>query len=177
MTSLLLQILAAIAVISSTSAFTMSPNMLARSGKLVAPRATNSRLMMVSTPHGGKLINTMVTDSSKKNEIMAACDFEMELDERQLCDVELLMQGGFSPLSGFMEEADYTSVVTELKITSGEIFGLPVVYDTNDARVVVGKKVLLSYKGTPIATLDVTSRYTPNKPLEAKNCYGTTSIE
>mmetsp|Transcript_19342 Transcript_19342/g.43699 ORF Transcript_19342/g.43699 Transcript_19342/m.43699 type:complete len:431 (+) Transcript_19342:87-1379(+) len=174
---LLFQILAAVAVISSTSAFTMSPNMLARSAKIVAPRATNNRLMMVSTPHGGKLINTMVTDASEKQQAIASCDFEMELDERQLCDVELLMQGGFSPLAGFMEEADYTSVVNDLQITSGEIFGLPVVYDTNDARVVVGKKVLLSYKGSHIATLDVTSRYTPNKPLEAKNCYGTTSIE
>lgn len=130
-----------------------------------------------STPHGGKLINTMLTDNVVKNAAMSACDFELELDERQLCDVELLMQGGFSPLTGYMDETEYKSVVDDLKLSSGLIFGLPVVFDTNDARVVPGAKVLLKYKHVPIATFDVSSRYVPNKALEAKKCYGTTSIE
>ena len=53
----------------------------------------------------------------------------------------------------------------------------PVVFDTDDSRVVPGAKVLLKYKRVPIAVYDVTSRYVPNKPLEAKKCYGTSSIE
>ena len=52
-------------------------------------------------PHGDVLINTMLKTDAEKNEAMSQCHFELELDERQLCDVELLMQGGFSPLSGY----------------------------------------------------------------------------
>ena len=139
----------------------------------------NNRLMMASDaiPHGGKLINTMLTNDRDKILAMTSCDFEVELDERQLCDVELLMQGGFSPLNGYMDEDNYKSVVNDLKLSNGLIFGLPVVYDTNDDRVQVGRKLLLKYNNVPIATLDITSKYTPNKALEAKKCYGTTSIE
>ena len=69
-------------------------------------------------------MNTMLTSEADKNQIISSCDFEVELDERQLCDVELLMQGGFSPLEGFMSENDYTSVVNDLKLSNGLIFGL-----------------------------------------------------
>ena len=131
---------------------------------------------MLSEPHGGILVNTMVTGADKDSAINA-CEFTVELDERQLCDVELLMQGGFSPLTGFMNEADYSGIVENMKTADGTVFGLPIVFDTDDVRVQPGKKVLLEYKGTPIATFDVDSRYTPNKPLEAKNCYGTSSLE
>jgi sulfate adenylyltransferase len=140
-------------------------------------RAPALQMASDAIPHGGKLVNTMLKDEAAKQAAIKACSFSMELDERQLCDVELLMQGGFSPLTGFMDEADYKSVVEDLKLTNGLIFGLPVVYDTNDPRVVPGTKVLLTYKGVNIATLDVTSRYVPNKPVEAKKCYGTSSIE
>ena len=128
----------------------------------------NSALQMASDaiPHGGKLINTMLKDDSAKQAAIKSCNFAVELDERQLCDVELLMQGGFSPLSGYMDEPDYKSVVETMHLTNGLIFGLPVVYDTNDERVVPGQKVLLTYKGANIATLDVTSKYIPNKPVE-----------
>lgn len=138
-----------------------------------------SQLMMASdaVPHGGKLVNTMITSDVAKSTAMAACDFELELDERQLCDVELLMQGGFSPLNGFMDENNYKSVVNDLKLSNGLIFGLPVVFDTSDERVKVGANILLKYNHVPIATFEVTSKYIPNKALEAKQCYGTTSIE
>lgn len=139
-------------------------------------RSTRSAMTMLNEPHGGTLVNTMVTGGDKDAAIKA-CEFTVELDERQLCDVELLMQGGFSPLTGFMDEADYTGVVSDMKTATGVTFGLPIVFDTNDERVQPGKKVLLEYKGTPIATFDVSSRYTPDKPLEAKNCYGTSSLE
>ena len=110
-------------------------------------------------PHGGKLVTTMLKDEAAKQAAIKSCQFKVELDERQLCDVELLMQGGFSPLDSYMDEANYKSVVNDMKLTNGLIFGLPVVFDTADPRVVPGAKVLLEYKGTPIATYDVTSRY------------------
>lgn len=141
-------------------------------------RGSSARsLQMLAEPHGGKLVNTMIHGCSKKNELISSCDFEVNLDERQVCDVEQLMQGGFSPLDGFMDEQNYHSVVNDMKLTNGLTFGLPVVFDTNDDRVVPGKRVLLKHQHIPIAVFDVASRYTPNKPMEAKKCYGTTSIE
>lgn len=132
---------------------------------------------MISQPHGGKLVNTMVHDEAQKNELVRQCDFELDLDERQLCDVELLMQGGFSPLDGYMDEANYNSVINDMKLTNGLIFSIPIVFDTDDARVKPGAKVLLKYQHVPIAVFDVSSRYLAKKQLEAKKCYGTTSIE
>ena len=54
-----------------------------------------------------------------------------------------------------MEEGDYKSVTNDLKLANGLIFGLPVVFDTDDERVVPGAKVLLQYKNVPIAVFDV----------------------
>jgi sulfate adenylyltransferase len=119
----------------------------------------------------------MAASEDAKKAAIAACDFEVELTERQLCDVELLMQGGFSPLTGFMDEDNYLSVVNDMKLSSGLLFGLPVVYDTDDARIQPGKTMLMKYKGVDIATMEVTSRFKAQKPLEAKNCYGTSSLE
>lgn len=170
-----LQLVILVSLLAAINAFTMQPAV--RNNKIHTNQRQSNKLLMINEPHGGKLINTMVHDNAKKNEIISSCDFEVDLDERQLCDVELLMQGGFSPLSGYMDESNYNSVVDDLKLTTGDIFGLPVVYDTNDPRVEVGKKILLRYNRIPIATLEVSSKYIPNKAKEAKACYGTTSIE
>ena len=78
-------------------------------------------LRMLNEPHGGVLVNTMVA-GAEKDAAIKACEFTVELNERQLCDVELLMQGGFSPLTGFMDEADYVGVVSEdMKTANGNI--------------------------------------------------------
>ena len=155
---------------------------MAPSTRLVGPQRSSlarTSLTMASTvaPHGGSLVSTMAASEDAKKAAIAACDFEVELTERQLCDVELLMQGGFSPLTGFMDEDNYLSVVNDMKLSSGLLFGLPVVYDTDDARIQPGKTMLMKYKGVDIATMEVTSRFKAQKPLEAKNCYGTSSLE
>ncbi|CAN0543906.1 unnamed protein product, partial [Ectocarpus sp. 8 AP-2014] len=62
---------------------------------------------------------------------IAACDIEIYLNPRQLCDAELICNGGFSPLTGFMTEEEYTSVVENNRLPNGLLFGLPVVYDTD----------------------------------------------
>lgn len=139
--------------------------------------ARGRAMSMVAEPHGGSLVNTMVKNCQAKKALTASCDFEVDLDDRQVCDVELLMQGGFSPLTGYMDENDYLSVVNNMRLENGLLFGLPVVFDTNDERVVPGKRILLKHQHIPIAVFDVTSKYVPNKALEAKKCYGTTSIE
>lgn len=61
-------------------------------------------------------------------------DTMIELNSRQACDTELLMCGGFSPLTGFMNPDAYNSVVDTMRLPSGELFGLPVVFDVDTAR-------------------------------------------
>lgn len=81
--------------------------------------------LFAAPPHGGKLVSTMVDNCERTNDLVSTCDMEIELDERQLCDVELLMQGGFSPLDGFMDEGNYHSVLHEMKLLSGENLDFP----------------------------------------------------
>ncbi|EOD11740.1 putative ATP-sulfurylase [Emiliania huxleyi CCMP1516] len=126
------------------------------------------------TPHGGTLVDLFSSDAAAA---AASADIKVELTDRQSCDVELLCNGGFSPLTGFMNEAEYNSVVEDMKLPSGLIFGLPVVMDTGDANVKVGSKLLLTYQGTDMAVMTVESLFTPDKPKECLNCYGTASIE
>merc|ERR1719399_1906739 len=76
-----------------------------------------------------------------------------------------------------MNEDEYTSVVETMRMPSGLLFGLPVVMDTTDASLAPGMRVLLTYKGQDLAVMEVESAYKPNKPLEAKQCYGTSSLE
>ena len=57
------------------------------------------------------------------------------------------------------------------------LFGLPVVLDTDSEDIALGDRLLLTYEGQQLAVFTVESKWAPNKPLEAKHCYGTTSIE
>merc|ERR1719440_1248723 len=128
-------------------------------------------------PHGGSLVSTFVTPESERSKLIAECTESLELSERQACDVALLVTGGFSPLDGFMRQADYDGVVENMRTKeNGMLFGLPVVLDVHDPSI-QGKKVLLTYKGTEMAVLEAEEVWKPNKVKEAKGCYGTTSVE
>lgn len=130
----------------------------------------------LQTPHGNKLIDLMLPEDKKQSAI-DSCTQTLECSDRNACDVELLIVGGFSPLEGFLNEEEYTSVVENMRMTNGLIFGLPVVFDTHSDKIKSGDKVLLTYQGQNIATLTVDSKWMPNKPVEALKCYGTSSIE
>lgn len=125
--------------------------------------------------HGGKIIESM----TGKPEDVNRCGASVELNARQLCDVELLQFGGFSPLTGFMNPDEYNSVVDKHRLPNGLLFGLPVVFDIPTSRddIKPGTKVALTWKGEPVAFLDVESRWVPDKPKETKLCYGTSELE
>merc|ERR1712087_322219 len=113
----------------------------------------------------------------EKEAAIAKCDLELQASPRQLCDVELIMNGGFSPLTGFMNEEQYNAVVENMALPDGLIFGLPVIFDTDDEDLKPGMTVLLKDGDRPIATVEFTDKFTPNKPLECLKCYGTSEIE
>mmetsp|Transcript_26380 Transcript_26380/g.40491 ORF Transcript_26380/g.40491 Transcript_26380/m.40491 type:complete len:431 (+) Transcript_26380:85-1377(+) len=177
---------AALLVASATAFSTTGVNTNTRSVAFAGPkvsavpafRHSNSALEAAKqTPHGGSLVDLMVKSDEEKEAAIAKCTAELQLTPRQLCDVELIMNGGFSPITGFMDEATYNSVVENMELPDGLIFGLPVVFDTDDEDLAPGTTVLLKDGDRAIATVEFTDKFTPNKPLECLKCYGTSEIE
>jgi len=128
-------------------------------------------------PYGGELKNLIIKDKNLKNDLISKATYEFECSERNACDVELLMVGAFSPLEGFMDENNYNSVIKNNRNTNGLLFGLPIVFDSNNEKVKAGETILLTYKNQKIAVLEVSSKWEPDKSLEAELCYGTNSLD
>ena len=128
-------------------------------------------------PYGGELKNLIIKDKNLKNDLISKATYEFECSERNACDVELLMVGAFSPLEGFMDENNYKSVIKNNRNTNGLLFGLPIVFDSNNEKVKAGETILLTYKKQKIAVLEVSSKWEPDKSLEAELCYGTNSLD
>mgnify|MGYP000093133240 CR=1 FL=1 len=82
------------------------------------------------TPHGGALVN-LLTDADKAEALKTESQNfpSLTLSQRQLCDLELLMNGAFSPLTGFMSRQDYESVVDNLRLADGTLWPVPIVFD------------------------------------------------
>ena len=129
-------------------------------------------------PHGGKLINLLV-DENRRREIRAASKewISWDLTTRQLCDLELLMNGGFSPLQGFMGQADYESVCSSMRLKNGLIWPMPVVLDlpAEFARTIrAGTSVALrDPEGVVLAVVHVDEIWEPNRQSEVENVFGT----
>tara|TARA_B100000508_G_scaffold19649_1_gene13231 strand:- start:664 stop:2430 length:1767 start_codon:yes stop_codon:yes gene_type:complete len=117
------------------------------------------------------------TNMKSKYTIESTIDLpRYNLKDRQLFDLELLMVGGFAPLTGFMNKEDYRSVVDNMRLVDGALFPMPIVLDIPDsADFAVGQAVVLCDQyGNPLAVMDIESRYTPDKEDEIKKVYGTT---
>jgi sulfate adenylyltransferase len=100
------------------------------------------------------------------------------LSDRQLCDIELLLNGGFTPLRGFMNQADYERVVNEMRLANGILWPMPITLDVSEQTaetLSVGKRVALrDAEGNLIAVLQIESIYRPDKLQEAQKVFGTT---
>ncbi|KAK9868083.1 hypothetical protein WJX84_003836 [Apatococcus fuscideae] len=147
-----------------------------RTARMSVNAAATEELQELQSPHGGKLVNLMAS-AEQKAKAIEACTKSVECSDRNACDVELLTVGAFSPLEGFMAEEEYYSVVQDWRLKNGLLWGLPIVMDTDSEDIGVGDTVLLKYQGQDIATFEISSKWRPNKPLEALKCYGTSSIE
>ena len=99
-----------------------------------------------------------------------------DMTARQLCDLELLMNGGFHPLKGFMTEADYDGVVENMRMKDGSLWPMPINLDVSEAfaeKVEPGQDIALrDAEGVILAILSVTDKWVPNKSREAEGVYG-----
>ena len=103
----------------------------------------------------------------------------LTLSRRQLCDVELMMNGGFTPLDGFMDRESYEHVLESLRLPGGELWPIPVTLDVNRdfAQCIESgsRFALRDQEGLVLAVLDVSVVWEPDKRAEAERVYGTTS--
>ncbi|MDO6655084.1 sulfate adenylyltransferase [Anaerobacillus sp. 1_MG-2023] len=131
--------------------------------------------MATINAHGGTLINRY-----KPNTEIDGIIQEIELDTTALSDLELIGTGAYSPLTGFLNENEYTSVVHHLKLESGLPWSIPItlpVTHERAAEIVIGDKVKLTNNGTVYGTIEVESKYTPDKGVEARHVYLTEDSE
>ena len=132
-------------------------------------------------PHGNSLIDCYC----KKEEISQYKDQATHynsytLNDRQLCDIELILNGAFSPLDGFMNQRCYNAVLDSNRLLDGNVWPMPIVLDVkSDLADTVGindKLALRDKEGYLIAILQISDKWKYDKKLEAKKVYGTTDI-
>jgi len=130
-------------------------------------------------PHGGELAELYLpraeADALKRH---SASLPGVDLTARQLCDLELLLSGAFSPLRGFLGQQDYDSVVEHLRLADGTLWPIPITLDVSEAFAAsldIGAEVALrDSQGVPLAVLDVQDIYRPDRLHEAQQVFGTT---
>ncbi|SMP18408.1 bifunctional sulfate adenylyltransferase/adenylylsulfate kinase [Shimia sagamensis] len=115
-------------------------------------------------------------ESAQKLKTEAADLVSWDLTPRQICDLELLMNGGFNPLKGFLTEEDYTGVVENMRLADGSLWPMPINLDVSEefaADLQDGQDIALrDQEGVILATMTVTDNFVPNKAREAEMVFG-----
>jgi sulfate adenylyltransferase/3'-phosphoadenosine 5'-phosphosulfate synthase len=132
-----------------------------------------------SVPHGGVLVNRELTGAARDEALARAATLPaIELDERELSDLDMIGVGALSPLTGFMRKLDYDCVVDSMRLSDGLLWALPVtlaVTEEQAARVSEGGEVALTDgAGNIVGIMQVTEKYGYDKNREAQQCFGTT---
>ncbi len=129
--------------------------------------------------HGGKLCSH-IPDEGYLNEIKIDI-LQLKswtLTDRQLCDIELILNGGFSPVDGFMNQDDYNSVCEKTRLDNNLLWPIPITLDINNTladKLETNEKISLKDKeGFVIALLTVNDIWNPDKEKEAHHIYETT---
>ena len=132
-------------------------------------------------PHGGELINLLLKPEYAAETKAESRDFpSWDLTPRQICDLEMLLNGGFSPLTGFMNKADYESVCSNMRLSSGVLWPMPITLDITEAFAKTlqpgsTKVALRDAEGVMIAILHVEDIWQPDRQAEGKAVFKTAS--
>jgi sulfate adenylyltransferase len=132
-------------------------------------------------PHGGELVNRQVEGTRKEQLISQAQTFPaLTLNPWSLSDLELIAIGGFSPLTGFMGEDDYTNVVENLHLANGLVWSIPITLPVTEAEAdafEIGQQIALYGEDNHLyGVLTLEEKYTYDKENEAQKVYGTTEV-
>ncbi|MCB1619787.1 MAG: bifunctional sulfate adenylyltransferase/adenylylsulfate kinase [Thiothrix sp.] len=129
-------------------------------------------------PHGGMLKDLYLPEHLADEEKTRAKNYlSWDLNQRQACDLDLLMNGAFSPLEGFMTRQDYDGVCDSMRLSSGVLWPMPINLDVTEvfaAEVKVGDRIALrDEEGVLLATLEIEDQWIPDRGLECERVYGT----
>ncbi|MGI2901872.1 sulfate adenylyltransferase [Tolypothrix sp. VBCCA 56010] len=132
-------------------------------------------------PHGGQLVNR-IASAEQREEFLSKADVlpQVQLDERAVSDLEMIAIGGFSPLTGFMNQSDYDRVVSQMRLANGVVWSIPITLSVSEeiaSGLTEGNLIRLDNpKGEFIGVLQLTQKYRYDKKLEAINVYRTDDI-
>ncbi len=132
-------------------------------------------------PHGGVLVDLI--DRGRANDLKEASrDWpSWDLTDRQVNDLELLLNGGFSPLTGYLGRADYEAVLDGMRLADGTLWPMPITLDVTEAFAdgleSGGTIALRDPEGVMLAALTVSDVWTPDRQHEAQEVFDTTSTE
>ncbi|KAF2021587.1 sulfate adenylyltransferase [Aaosphaeria arxii CBS 175.79] len=136
---------------------------------------------MANPPHGGILKDLIARDAPRRQQLFDEAEGlpAIVLTERQLCDLELILNGGFSPLEGFLNQKDYEGVVNNLRLADGNLFSIPITLDLSkesieELGVKPGARVALRdfRDDRNLAIITVEDVYQPDKKKEAQEVFG-----
>src|SRR6266496_5619622 len=134
--------------------------------------------MKLIEPHGGKLVSREVTGPQRDVLIEAASGMaRLELSPRSVSDLELIAVGAYSPLEGFMGEADYHAVVSGMRLKNGVAWSIPITLPVSNEqaqRLREGTDVALYQGEHLLGVLHLTEKFPYDKQTEARSVYGTT---
>ena len=135
--------------------------------------------MSLINPHGGKLRYLVVdSDASAVLKQKAKSLPSWTLNDRQVCDLEMILNGGFSPLTGFLSEGDYITVLDNMRLQDGTLWPIPITLDVTkefSLNIDVSQEIVLKDKeGFIIAVMSVESIWRPDKMEEANKVLLTT---
>jgi sulfate adenylyltransferase len=132
-------------------------------------------------PHGGVLKELYLAPADAAEEKVRAQHYDSwDLTPRQICDVELLLNGGFSPLEGFLGQADYERVCEQMRLADGTLWPMPVTLDVTEAfaaKVELGQRIALrDQEGVLIAVMTVGDKWLPDRKREAVAVFGSDDV-
>ena len=133
-------------------------------------------------PHGGALVNLFASEDRCAELKAESRDWpSLDLSPRQLCDLELLVSGGFSPLHGFLRQRDYDRVCAQMRLDDGTLWPVPTTLDVPESlasSLSPGSRLALrDEEGVMLAVLDVEDIWQPDRHAEASAVFGTTNPE
>lgn len=134
--------------------------------------------MSLVAPHGGKLVNRVLEGPAAEAAKREAGSLpSINLSPREAFDLEMIAIGAFSPLTGFMGQADFTRVCREMRLADGTVWPIPVILSPSDdvsAKIEEGQRIALKdEKSRLLAILTVTEKYAHDKKLEIPSVYKT----
>ena len=133
--------------------------------------------MKLIEPHGGALIDLLAGEERKSELLEQSRDWpSWDLSPRQLCDLELILNGGFSPLRGFLGQEDYDSVCREMRLADGTLWPIPVTLDVPEETAQVVKSggylALRDAEGVMLAAMKISTVWQPDRKAEAGAVFG-----